>query len=96
VKPDITFFGEMLPDKFYSMHKEDFSACDLLIILGTSLKVAPFNNLPSLVDITVPRLLIIRDLVRGTGARPLVVEGPAWYRFESHGMGDRNKLSKIK
>ena len=39
VKPDIVFFGEQLPERFFSLAQSDFSACDLLIILGTSLKV---------------------------------------------------------
>ena len=32
VKPDITFFGEMLPDRFYGLFREDFGKCDLLLI----------------------------------------------------------------
>ena len=39
VKPDIVFFGEDLPSKFYSMKVRDFSQCDLLLVLGTSLEV---------------------------------------------------------
>jgi NAD-dependent SIR2 family protein deacetylase len=80
VKPDITFFGEMLPDRFYNSYKEDLESCDLLIILGTSLKVAPFNSLPSKVGVTTPRLLINREAVKGTGAWPLCFEGPGLYR----------------
>jgi NAD-dependent deacetylase sirtuin 2 len=39
VKPDIVFFGENLPDKFHQSVRTDFAACDLLIIMGTSLVV---------------------------------------------------------
>ena len=39
VKPDIVFFGEDLPQRFYSLRLRDFSHCDLLIIMGTSLEV---------------------------------------------------------
>ena len=80
VKPDITFFGQMLPDRFYELVTSDLAECDLLIILGTSLKVAPFNSLPSKVNVTVPRLLINREFVKGTGPRPLVIDGPGAYR----------------
>lgn len=38
VKPDIVFFGEDLPKKFYS-YIVDFPKCDLLLIMGTSLEV---------------------------------------------------------
>lgn len=39
VKPDIVFFGEDLPQRFHSLQLPDFSKCDLLIIMGTSLEV---------------------------------------------------------
>ena len=39
MKPDIVFFGEDLPQRFYSLRLRDFSHCDLLIIMGTSLEV---------------------------------------------------------
>ena len=45
VKPDIVFFGENLPDKFYKLMASDFSSCDLLIIMGSSLAVQPFASL---------------------------------------------------
>jgi len=34
-----------LPEKFWSHQTEDFSCCDLLLVLGTSLVVSPFNTL---------------------------------------------------
>ncbi|KAK3093843.1 hypothetical protein FSP39_020873 [Pinctada imbricata] len=45
VKPDIVFFGEALPERFRECVQSDFSDCDLLIILGTSLIVQPFASL---------------------------------------------------
>jgi NAD-dependent deacetylase sirtuin 2 len=62
VKPNITFFGEALPERFYDS-LQDFSKCDLLIVLGTSLSVAPFASLANLVSADTPRLLINRELV---------------------------------
>lgn len=38
VKPDVVFFGEDLPQKYF-LHAEDFPKADLLIIMGTSLQV---------------------------------------------------------
>ncbi|CAF3711011.1 unnamed protein product [Rotaria sp. Silwood1] len=58
VKPDIIFFGESLPDRFRECVESDFSKADFLIIIGTSLQVAPFNRLISFVDKNCPRLLI--------------------------------------
>ena len=39
LKPDITFFGELLPQPFFKAIKHDVSKCDLVIVIGTSLKV---------------------------------------------------------
>uniref|UniRef100_A0A7N6B3T5 NAD-dependent protein deacetylase n=1 Tax=Anabas testudineus TaxID=64144 RepID=A0A7N6B3T5_ANATE len=47
VKPDIVFFGENLPVRFFTSMKSDFPNCDLLIIMGTSLQVQPFASLVS-------------------------------------------------
>ncbi|KAM8969471.1 NAD-dependent protein deacetylase sirtuin-3, mitochondrial isoform 5-T6 [Sarcophilus harrisii] len=38
IKPDIIFFGEQLPQRFF-LHMADFPMADLLIIIGTSLEV---------------------------------------------------------
>ena len=34
-----------MPGKFWSHQTDDFSCCDLLLVLGTSLVVSPFNTL---------------------------------------------------
>ena len=38
LKPDIVFFGENLPERFY-MHTEDILFSDYLLCMGTSLEV---------------------------------------------------------
>ncbi|XP_058606780.1 NAD-dependent protein deacetylase sirtuin-3, mitochondrial isoform X3 [Onychostoma macrolepis] len=38
VKPNVVFFGEDLPEKYFQ-HAEDFPKADLLMIMGTSLKL---------------------------------------------------------
>ncbi|KAG1675849.1 hypothetical protein FOA52_001505 [Chlamydomonas sp. UWO 241] len=63
VKPDIVFYGEDLPARFFQLLKTDFPSCDLLIVLGTSLIVHPFAGLIHRVGPKVPRLLINRELV---------------------------------
>lgn len=47
MKPDIVFFGEGLPDKFHSAIDADKDNCDLLIVIGSSLKVRPVAHIPS-------------------------------------------------
>ncbi|KAA0200074.1 NAD-dependent protein deacetylase sirtuin-2, partial [Fasciolopsis buskii] len=61
VKPDVVLFGENMPRKFYANYSQDFSACDLLIIMGTSLQVLPFCGLIHRVGSTVPRLYMNRE-----------------------------------
>jgi NAD-dependent deacetylase sirtuin 2 len=63
VKPDIVFFGEGLPPRFFELMSTDFAKCDLLIIMGTSLTVQPFASLIHKVRDEVPRLLINREKV---------------------------------
>ncbi|KAL7319457.1 Sir2 histone deacetylase Hst2 [Mucor circinelloides] len=62
IKPDITFFGENLPKRFFE-NLHDFEKADLLVIIGTSLQVQPFASLIDDVPEHVPRLLINKELV---------------------------------
>jgi len=63
VKPDIVFFGENLPTRFFELMTEDFPECDLLIVVGTSLQVQPFASLIHKVPNSVPRVLINNEVV---------------------------------
>ena len=72
VKPDIVFFGEKMPERFFQCANEDFSKCDLLIVMGTSLKVQPFASLIDHVDKNIPRLLINRDEVGVYSSEPSI------------------------
>lgn len=63
VKPDIVFFGEGLPSRFFKCLGSDFPSCDLLIIMGTSLTVQPFASLIDNVPPSCPRLLVNRETV---------------------------------
>jgi len=58
VRPDVVLFGESLPELFWSRASSDFPDCDLLITMGTSLAVAPFNSLVGRPKRQVPRVYI--------------------------------------
>ncbi|PRP87681.1 hypothetical protein PROFUN_02381 [Planoprotostelium fungivorum] len=58
IKPDITFFGENLPERFHTLTHPDFQQCDLLFVIGTSLEVYPFASLVDRPKSDVPRVLI--------------------------------------
>ncbi|KAH8098069.1 NAD+ binding protein [Aureococcus anophagefferens] len=45
VKPDIVFFGEGLPRRFFELANRDLPRCRLLLVIGTSLSVQPFASL---------------------------------------------------
>lgn len=76
VKPDIVFFGEALPARFFSCLQADFPQCDLLLVLGTSLAVMPFAALIAQVLPGTPRLLINRERV-GAGRQLGGPTGPS-------------------
>ncbi|XP_075153850.1 sirtuin 1 [Haematobia irritans] len=61
MKPDIVFFGEGLPDEFHTVMGSDKDKCDLLIVMGSSLKVRPVALIPSSIPNNVPQILINRE-----------------------------------
>ena len=69
VKPDITFFGEALPENFF-LNQTLPGAADLCIVMGTSLTVQPFASLPGFCAQGTPRVLINLERVGGLGSRP--------------------------
>lgn len=67
MKPDIVFFGESLPDEFHATVEQDKNKCDLLIVIGSSLKVRPVALIPSALPANVPQILINREQLNNFG-----------------------------
>lgn len=67
MKPDIVFFGESLPDEFHKSMAVDKDAVDLLIVMGSSLKVNPVSLIPSSLEQSVPQILINREPLNHMG-----------------------------
>ncbi|MCO5566151.1 hypothetical protein L7F22_019827 [Adiantum nelumboides] len=63
LKPCITFFGEKLSDEFDRCVVQDREEVDLLIVIGTSLKVAPVSELVGHIPHSTPVILINRTPV---------------------------------
>ncbi|XP_028408359.1 NAD-dependent protein deacetylase sirtuin-1-like [Dendronephthya gigantea] len=61
MKPDIVFFGESLPQTFYDCIEQDINQVDLLIVIGSSLKVRPVNLIPNQIPANIPQILINRE-----------------------------------
>ncbi|KAH7312330.1 DHS-like NAD/FAD-binding domain-containing protein [Stachybotrys elegans] len=64
MKPDITFFGEALPDEFSRrLTEHDRDKVDLVIVIGTSLKVTPVSEIVSWLPSHIPQIYISRQAV---------------------------------
>lgn len=59
LKPDVILFGEMLPLSVYSGAEKAAVAADLMLVVGSSLEVAPVGDLPYLARQTGARLIIV-------------------------------------
>merc|ERR1711981_416126 len=61
MKPDIVFFGEGLGDEFHKSVAIDKDEVDLLIMIGSSLKVRPVALIPASISPQIPQILINRE-----------------------------------
>uniref|UniRef100_A0A0R3WZJ1 Deacetylase sirtuin-type domain-containing protein n=1 Tax=Hydatigena taeniaeformis TaxID=6205 RepID=A0A0R3WZJ1_HYDTA len=61
MKPDIVFFGEGLPTEFHEYLHQDLREVDLVVVMGSSLKVRPVSHIPDSVPGKVPQILINRE-----------------------------------
>lgn len=104
VKPNITFFGEGLPDLFHA-RLGDLRRADLLIVLGTSLQVQPFASLIDRVSPTCPRVLLNLERVGDIGSEEDSGHGPSWlssrfresgFDFDGLGLGRGKKKSLVR
>ena len=62
MKPDITFFGEDLPATFHHrLANHDRDLVDLVLVIGTSLKVAPVSEVVGFLPPNTPQMYISRE-----------------------------------
>ena len=74
VKPDIIFFGEQLPTSFFA-HMGKLAETDLVIVMGTSLRVFPFAAIIGMVPKEVPIVLVNRENTAIDREKFLFLEG---------------------
>ena len=72
-KPNITFFGEMLPDYDWMESVWAMSEADLVLVLGTSLAVYPAASLPGYRPWNARLVIINRDPTPLDGEAQLVI-----------------------
>ena len=63
MKPSCVFFSEPLPSSLLTSLQEAAKTADLLLIIGTSLNVAPVNLLPRMVKSDIPVVLINKERI---------------------------------
>ncbi|TGZ61039.1 hypothetical protein CRM22_008189 [Opisthorchis felineus] len=61
LKPDIVFFGEDLSSEFHDTLAGDVEKADLVLVIGSSLKVRPVAHIPNSIPEGVPQILINRE-----------------------------------
>lgn len=90
VKPTIVLFRGAMPQQFHRRVAEDLPECDLLIIMGTSLQVAPANSLVYRIPPTALRMVMNNEKV---GRRLGIVYGEESVRdVFAHGHSDETCL----
>lgn len=61
IRPDVTFFGEPLPERFTTLSNADLPDADVVLVMGTSLLVYPVAALPQMAGPNCVRVLINRE-----------------------------------
>ncbi len=74
-KPNITFFGEMLPEYDWQESVKAMSKADLVLVLGTSLQVYPAAGLPGYRPWNARLAIINRDPTPLDSEAQLVIHG---------------------
>lgn len=59
IKPNVILFGEQLPIREFMAAKEAARNCDLMLIVGSSLEVAPASDLPMIASRNGAKIIIL-------------------------------------
>jgi NAD-dependent deacetylase len=59
IKPDVILFGELLPFKILHDAQAAVESCDVMIVVGSSLEVAPVNSMPMKAKENGAKLIIV-------------------------------------
>ncbi|MGQ9629745.1 MAG: SIR2 family NAD-dependent protein deacylase [bacterium] len=75
LKPNIVLFGDMLPED-YDRACLEVERCDLLVVMGSSLEIAPVNFLPRMAKRSGARVAIVnRERTAQDGCADICVRG---------------------
>lgn len=59
LKPNVILFGELLPVRVFKAAQAHAISCDLMLVAGSSLEVAPVGDLPDLAKQSGAKLIIV-------------------------------------
>jgi NAD-dependent deacetylase len=59
LKPNVILFGEQLPLRVLGQARKDTLACDVMLVVGTSLEVAPAGDLPMMAKGNGARIILV-------------------------------------
>ncbi len=65
IKPDIVLFGDSLPPEEYGKSLDAAKKCDLMLVLGSSLVVAPASGLPAAALREGAKMVIMNKMATG-------------------------------
>lgn len=65
IKPDVVLFGDSLPPEEYGRSLDVAKKCDLMLVLGSSLVVAPASDLPAVALGSGAKLVIMNKMATG-------------------------------
>lgn len=78
LKPNVILFGEQLPIKEFHGAQEAARMCDLMIIVGSSLEVAPASDIPFIAHRTGAKLIIVNlEATHADNYADIVIHGRA-------------------
>lgn len=76
------FFGEKLPDKFTDFVDDDCQIADMLVVVGSTLKVKPISGLLGRIPMYVPQVFVNKEHLSGLNSQfDLEMLGSADYVF---------------
>jgi hypothetical protein len=94
LKPDAVFFREPLPAGLEASLRSDAAGADLLIVIGSSLRVKPVSELPAMLPPGTPSLLINAEPIRGGGSGS-GGRSAAAPRFDAELLGDADVIARF-
>lgn len=59
IRPDVVWFGEVLPEKEWNLARDDAQGCDVYMVIGTSGMVWPAAGLPTIAKRKGAKIIII-------------------------------------